>query len=959
VELVGRAKELATVDHALDRLDRREGGWLDVLGEPGIGKSALLSELDARADGRGFLVLGGRGAEYERDVPFGAVLDALDDYLASLPERRLEMLGRERLVELVSIFPSLEPIAGERASGLQVERYRLHYAVRALLSRLAADRPLVLVLDDVHWIDDASEELLAHLLRRRPEGAVLLVTAMRPRQAPARLGGGLETAVAQGEVERIELAPLSSAESAQFAGDRASDRLYEESGGNPFYLEQLLRGGTAGAAAAAALPTGEEVVVPAAVRASLAGELAGLSPSARVVLDAAAVAGEPFEPDLAAEVAAVEEADALAALDELLSADLVRPTTVPRRFRFRHPIVRRAVYESAAGGWRLGAHARAAAALEARDVPAALRAHHVERAAKPGDEAAIAILTQAGHASAARAPASAARWFESALRLLPDDEDAFGRRLELLVPLAQAEGAVGRLVESRDALLELLRLLPPDLTEMRGRIAAFVARIEHPLGRHGEARAMLERALGELPDPDAREGVALRIEMAADYFFLSDFEEMRAKASDALEAARAVGDPLLVASASSHVGSALSNLGRARESGEACDVASEIVDGLPDDQCAPLLETFWWLGWTEQALGRFEDSARHLRRGIELSRVTGQGYVFVTLLESLSVPIGWLGQLEEAGAIAEEATEAALLSGNPQFVAWAQQIRCWLACRGGDTAEAVRWGEAGVATLADLPTNVFSGLAHAHLGAAYLEGGDAERGLAELMKADEQEGAPLENHVRTWWADLVTRARIALGDVEGARITAERAWTAAEQMELPYHWGVAWRARAAVALATGEHEAARDAAIHSIAACEELPEPIGAARARILLGRALAALGDAEAAEKAFTRARAELSDQAAGRYADEAAQELRRLGRRVPRRGRVAAGKQGVAALSGREREIAELVGEGKTNKAIAAELFLSEKTIESHLSRVFSKLGVSSRAAVAGAIAREEAKA
>ena len=111
--------------------------------------------------------------------------------------------------------------------------------------------------------------------------------------------------------------------------------------------------------------------------------------------------------------------------------------------------------------------------------------------------------------------------------------------------------------------------------------------------------------------------------------------------------------------------------------------------------------------------------------------------MFVTLLESLAVPLGWLGELEDAGAVAEEATDAALLSSNPQFVAWAQQIRCWLACRGGDTAEAVRWGEAGVETVADLPVNVFSGLAHAHLGAAYLEGGDAERGLAELMKADE------------------------------------------------------------------------------------------------------------------------------------------------------------------------------------------------------------------------------
>jgi DNA-binding NarL/FixJ family response regulator len=161
-----------------------------------------------------------------------------------------------------------------------------------------------------------------------------------------------------------------------------------------------------------------------------------------------------------------------------------------------------------------------------------------------------------------------------------------------------------------------------------------------------------------------------------------------------------------------------------------------------------------------------------------------------------------------------------------------------------------------------------------------------------------------------------------------------------------------------MALANGDAEGAREAAEKSIEDCRKLPEPIGEARARILLGRALAALGDTPGASEAFTEARAALSAQAAGRYADEAARELRRLGKRVPRRGRVAKGETGVAALSGREREIAELVAEGKTNKAIAAELFLSEKTVESHLSRVFSKLGVSSRAQVAGEIARESAR-
>src|SRR5438094_6899731 len=107
------------------------------------------------------------------------------------------------------------------------------------------------------------------------------------------------------------------------------------------------------------------------------------------------------------------------AVDELLGLDLIRTTDLPRRFRFRHPLVRRAVYEATAGGWRLGAHERCAAALAARGAGAAARAHHVERSAREGDLGAVAVLREAGEATKRLAPASAARWFAAALRLLP------------------------------------------------------------------------------------------------------------------------------------------------------------------------------------------------------------------------------------------------------------------------------------------------------------------------------------------------------------------------------------------------------------------------------------------------------------------------------------------------------------------------------------------------------------
>src|SRR5262249_13790043 len=212
--------------------------------------------------------------------------DALDEYAAGLEPDRLAVLDDAVQAELAHVFPSLSALAAGREVAPQAERYRSHRAVRELLKRLAAPTPLVLVLDDVHWADSASVELLVALLRRPPAAAVLMAVALRPPPLPERLSAAPERAHREAVLIRIGLGPLSSAEARTFLGETAGPAeaaaIYEESGGNPFYLQQLVRvfDLTTGAAFAAAVLS-SAIEVPSAVAAALTEELALLSEPTR------------------------------------------------------------------------------------------------------------------------------------------------------------------------------------------------------------------------------------------------------------------------------------------------------------------------------------------------------------------------------------------------------------------------------------------------------------------------------------------------------------------------------------------------------------------------------------------------------------------------------------------------------------------------------------------------------
>lgn len=933
---------------------------MEVRGEPGIGKTRLLSTVAQGAEARRFLVLAGRAAEFERHVPFGLIVDALDDHLAELDATEIERLGEGTAAELARVFPALAGLSSCSPGGLQEERYRGHRAVRTLLGRLARQRPLVLLLDDAHWADAASIELLAYLLRRPPVARVLLVVAFRSGQVPEPLLASLHAAEMEGGGNRMELAPLSSQAIDELLGDTMDrwtrERLRRESGGNPFYLQELARASRRQGPYAAPPPGEHGAPVPQRVASAIASELAAIPAPGRVVLQSAAVIGEPFAIELVAATAGLSEPKALSGIDAALSSGLIRPVAAPRQFMFRHPIVRRAAYESASAGWLIAAHARAAAALEAAGAPLASYAHHVERSARGGDEGAVAVLAAAAQASALRAPTTAAHWLRGALRLLPE-QASLTARIELLVPLATALGATGELEQSRATLREILRLLGPEALYVRARVVVVIALVEHMLGEHRSATTMLREALDDV-DPRSREAAELTHQLAWDHSYRNENEQMALQAERAQELATALGDRSLVAATGALMGLAHYNLGSIQQAREAFIAADEIVAALPDEQLAGRLDALILLGWVARAVERFDDGLRHLERGLAISRATGQGSLYVPMLLGVGMIRLWQGRLAEAAASAEDAVDVARLSRNDQSLTWALGLQAWVATRSGDLALALQAGEEAIALDAGISEHYYSVFARCILAETRLEAGEPARCTEELLAAAGGWDLPsIDRAYRPHLYEILTRAAVAVGDVDAADGWASRAQFAAAGITIGSRQAEALRARGTAQLARGRPHIATRLALESADAAAASGNRLDAARARMLAGNALASGGEQQAASEQLSHAHAEFMACGAQRLADQVARDLRRSGRRVSRRGKRGTAATGMTALSGREREVADLVATGRTNRQIATELFVSEKTVEGHLANVFVKLGVSARAAVAAQVAAQPA--
>ena len=896
VQLVGRVIEMSAIAAALDDVAAGGSRVLLLVGESGIGKTRLLDLASRKARRRDFEIIGGRATEHEADVPFALFGDAT--------------------------WAATSPTLAAEPPALPRERWQLFRSLVTGFDRAEHASPLLLALDDVHWADPASLELVDMLLRRPPAGAHLLMLGLRPGRTAHVLTAAARSAGRS--VESLELTPLSPEEAADLLPGRTSeDRtlLYAASGGNPLLLNELQRVGPGS-------PTPQGVV------ASVGSEVRQLSAPGQALVRAGAIVGDPFLIDVAARTAALHEDEWAGPLDELLDRGLVESADSPRHFRFRHPIVRSAVHDAMTPGERLQHHRRAAEVLAGTHATAESQAHHLVHSAAPGDRGAASTLRAAAATVRGRAPSIAADWLFAAKRVDPPQEP--GQLGDLARVLVQS----GRLAEALAVAEEGLTFGDAAGDDMLA-VTLVAASVERQLGRHESARRRLVRAVetraGPTTRPELLAALALSAYEAGDYRSLAVWAEQLHASASHDRVLRAAGDAILamvrrfeadVTTSARHADLALDSIRNATD--EELSAHGELVTPIP---------------WALVAIERFGSAAETSRRAAAATRSAGNLSAAVSLALPEVLALALMGRLRAADEAAQQVELTARLTHNDQATQWALWVRAWVLLERGHVTRALAAARESVQIGEELDDSALVTVARTVLGSVLLADGRAQEAAALLAGYDVEP---------TWicrWSPRLVEALLATGQDQDARAAAERAVALAEASGLHGALSGAHRAAGLVALAAGERQRASTHARAAVESATAIGADHDLALAHLLAGRCAE---QQEGKVGHFRQAHGLALACDAGRTREESVRELRRLGRRIGRGGARAPGDQGVASLSLREREIADLVGEGRTNREIADRLFLSQKTVESHLSKAFDKLGVTSRAALAVAVAQ-----
>ncbi|MFF3689664.1 AAA family ATPase [Streptomyces sp. NPDC002187] len=869
--LIGRQDEIRRLDTLLQAARQGRGGALVLRGEPGIGKSALLRHLDEAATG--FLVMRASGAEFEMELPF-----------AALHQLIAPVTGR------LTALPAPHRKALEIAFGLDTgtpDPFLVGVASLGLLVETVRERPLLCVVDDAQWLDQASAKALAFLARRVSAESIALVFAARE---PSRLLelDDLPGHSLQGLGESDARALLAAAIRAPL-DERVRDRILAEARGNPLALVELPRtAGLAGMAGGFAQPDS----VPGVIEQSFRSRLELLPPAARLLVTVAAA--DPIgDPGLLWRAAELLGIDAAAAAE---SVPLVEFGT---RIRFSHPLARSAAYRAAAPEERRKAHEALAAVTDPVADPDRQAWHRAQASAGPDEQVAAELEASATRAQERGGVAAAAAFLErsAALTISPV------QRAERVLAAVQAKLSVGAFDTAADLLTTVATDDPSQAARadlLRGRLS-FVRR----RGDEGPT-AYLLRAAARLAATDpawSRECYLDAIEMGLLLGGLDHVVEAARKASPS-------GEP--------ESGAAAVLAGLISLVGDGHPAAGEIlrpVVGDADDEVWARRPSLGFMVATE--LWNFDALHGIATRAVAAGRESGSFHALPIALAMQATATVHTGDFGTAMELISEEEAIADATGAAPLV----YPRLHLAAMRGRRKDAVelfasvdhrmslsvQWATAVLSNgLADYPAALKAAKQAVEYGAV----GTAGLALPELVEAA----------MRCGETEIAAAALASLQE----RTQAGR-----------HAWGLGVEA-CARALVTEDESAYQEA----IGLLDDSALVVYRARVHLLYGEWLRRQGRRRDARSTLRLAHESLSDLGMEAFAERAAGELRATGEQARSRTSKASDQ-----LTMQEVHIARLVADGATSKEVAAKLFLSPRTVDAHLRNIFRKLGLTSR--------------
>ena len=916
LEVVGRERELAAVERFLGRAD--EGPrTLVVEGEAGIGKTTIWSHGVALARERLGWVLCARPTEADTAFAYAGLTDLFEAVLTDT----LPQLARPQRRAL--------EVALLRAQG-SADPHAVSAAVLNVVRALAALAPVVLAIDDVQWLDPSTARALAFALHRLEGESVLVLASERVTRKRAAVPFGLDRALGDAKTERLPVGPLSVDAVAQILRSRLDRpparptlvRIHEACGGNPFYALEIAR---ALAETPDALRAGGELPLPENLRDLVRARLARLPAGTREALLFASALSQPTV-DLIEIAAGQRRTEALAKAE---ASDVI---LVERgRIRFTHPLLSAALYTQASPGQRRELHRRLAEVV--RDPEQ--RALHLARAAVgPDEEIAAALEIGSDGAHARGASAAAADLAEQAWRLSPTGSGS--EKLRRQVKAAERVMYAGDLAGAHRLLDEAIAMLEP--SPLRARALAALAVIQqHELADWDSATETLEQALTEVG-----EDVELRVvtERHLTWQPASGFRALRAQrhAQAAVRSAEELGDPILLAEALAAFAAVEFQRGRGIRL-DLIERALELED-LEAHQRIPR-QPRWAIGMIFADAGMPDEARECYRLLLRVARDRGEDGAIPWILSLQAALELKAGNPSLAEQIGDQALALALQTDQQGPIGNVDALRAELATLRGPGEQARSLVEKHLGGTD--PLDIIS--CHGLLASLELSLGDAASALPHFPPIHDQEellgiGDP---SIHAFAADEI-EALIAVGRLQEAEPLLERLQERGRALDRTWALATAGRCRGLLLTERGDLEGALAAVDHALEEHDRLPIPLERARTLLAKGKIERRAKQKRAARESLRSALEIFDELGAALWAKQTREELARIGGRARANG-----------LTPTEQKIAELVTAGRTNREVAEAMFVSVKTVEANLSRVYRKLGISSRRELARWHARQ----